>query len=114
MQVVGQNDNGLDGKWSASAGRLEHSPKIVNVFGQESAAFQQRDRNKERASWNKGAKVLRHDFSLTKLLKAGCASLSLPTATQFRRLAGESLRPKPLGGAPVSAWVAPEGRSYPA
>jgi hypothetical protein len=46
-------------------GRLEHSPKIVNVFGQEfPAAFQQGHREKERASWNKGANVLRHDFSL--------------------------------------------------
>jgi hypothetical protein len=51
MQVVGQNDNGLDGKWSAAAGRLEHRPKIVKVFGQEfPGACQQRDRKKERAS----------------------------------------------------------------
>ena len=65
MQVVGQNDNGLDRERSTLTGRLEHSPKIVNVFGQEfPAALQQRDRKKERASWNKGANVLRHDFSL--------------------------------------------------
>ena len=65
MQVIGQNNDGLDGKWSASAGRLEHLPKGVNVFGQEfPAAFQQRHREKERASGNKGPNVLRHDFSL--------------------------------------------------
>jgi len=65
MQVIGQNDNGLDSERSTLTGRLEHSPKIVNVFGQEfPAAFQQRDREKERASWNKGANGLRHDFSL--------------------------------------------------
>jgi hypothetical protein len=56
MQVIGQNDNRLDSERSTLAGRLEHSPKIVNMFGQEfSATFQQRHREKERASWNKGA-----------------------------------------------------------
>jgi hypothetical protein len=36
---------------------------MVNVFGQEfPAAFQERDREKERASWNKGAYVLRLVF----------------------------------------------------
>ena len=65
MQVIGQNVHGLDSERSTLTGRLEHSPKIVNVFGQEfPAAFQQSDREKERASWNKGADVLRHDFSL--------------------------------------------------
>jgi hypothetical protein len=34
MQVIGQNNDGLDGKWAGSAGRLEHLPKVVNVFGQ--------------------------------------------------------------------------------
>jgi len=58
MRVIGQNDDGLDGKWSALTGRLEHSPKIVNVFGQVfPAAFQQCNRKKERASWNKGAAI---------------------------------------------------------
>jgi hypothetical protein len=90
MQVIGQNNDGLDGEWSPSAGRLEHLPKVVNIFGQEfPAAFQQRDREKEHAAWNQGVYVLRHDFSLTQLLKAGCASLSRPTATggseQFKR-----------------------------
>jgi len=52
--VIGQNDNGLDSERSTLTGRLEHSPKIVNVFGQVfPAAFQPRDREKERASWNK-------------------------------------------------------------
>jgi hypothetical protein len=56
MQVIGQNDHGLDRERSTLTGRLEHSPKIVNGFGQEfPAAFQERDREKERASWNKGA-----------------------------------------------------------
>ena len=56
MQVIGQNGDGLDGERLALSGRPEHSPKIVNVFGQEfPAVFQQRDREKERASWNKGA-----------------------------------------------------------
>jgi len=77
------------------AGRLEHSPKIVNVFGQKfPAAFQQRNRKKERASWNKGANILRHDFSLIPLLTAGCASLSRPTATygyQYKKLRTVSL-----------------------
>ena len=80
MQVIGQNDDGLDSERSTLTGRLEPSPKIVNVFGQEfQAAFQQRDRKKERASRNKGSHILRHDFSLIPLLKAGCASLSRPT-----------------------------------
>ena len=36
----------------------------INGFGQEfPAAFQERHREKERAAWNKGASVLRHDFS---------------------------------------------------
>jgi hypothetical protein len=40
MQMIGQNNNGLDGKGLAAAGRLEHLPKDVNVFGQEfPAAF---------------------------------------------------------------------------
>jgi len=65
MQVIGQNDHGLDGERSASEGRLEYSPKIVKVFGQEfQAAFQQCDREEERAARNKGANILRHDFSL--------------------------------------------------
>jgi hypothetical protein len=42
-------------------------PLSENTFGE-----------KERASWNKGAKVLRHDFRLIQLLKAGCAALSRP------------------------------------
>jgi hypothetical protein len=42
--------------WSASAGRVEYLPKVVNVFGQEfPAAFQQRDREEKRAARNKGA-----------------------------------------------------------
>jgi hypothetical protein len=41
MQVIGQNNDGLDGEWPASAGLMEHLPKVVNVFGQEfPAAFQ--------------------------------------------------------------------------
>ena len=35
MQVIGQNNDGLEGEWSASAGHLEHLPKILNVFDQE-------------------------------------------------------------------------------
>ena len=51
MQVIGQNNDGLDGKWSTLTGRLENCSKIVNVFGQEfPAAFQQRHLEKERAS----------------------------------------------------------------
>ena len=50
MQVIGQNNDGLDRERSTLTGRLEHSPKIVNVFGQEfPAAFQPRHREKERA-----------------------------------------------------------------
>jgi hypothetical protein len=49
-------------------------------FGQEfPAAFQQRDRKKERAARNKGAKILRQKLGLTRLSKAGCVSLSRPT-----------------------------------
>ncbi|MGD0972091.1 MAG: hypothetical protein ABSA04_11950 [Desulfobaccales bacterium] len=44
--------------------------------------FQQSDREEERAARNKGANILRHTLSLTQLLKAGCVSLSRPTATQ--------------------------------
>ena len=63
--MIGQNDHGLDSKKSASAGRLEHRPKVVNVVGQEfTVAFQERDREKERASGNEGADILRHDFRL--------------------------------------------------
>jgi len=84
MQVIGQNNAGLDGKWSASAGRLEHLPKVVNVIGQEfPAAFQQRDCEKERAARNNGANILQYKSGLTQLPKAGCASLSRPTATRF-------------------------------
>ena len=45
---------------------LEHLPKVVNVFGQEfPAAFQQGDREEERAARNKGANILRHKSGLT-------------------------------------------------
>ena len=72
MKVIGQNNDGLDGEWPALAGRLEHLPKFVNVFGQESsAAFQQRNREKKRAAGNKGAYVLRHDFSYNPIAKGG-------------------------------------------
>ena len=65
MQVIGQNDNGLNSERATLTSRLEHSPKIINVFGQEfPAAFQQRNCEKERAPWNQGANVLRHDFRL--------------------------------------------------
>jgi hypothetical protein len=51
----------LDGKWSAAAGCLEHLPKVVKVFGQEfPAAFQQRDREAERAAGNQSANILGH------------------------------------------------------
>ena len=54
MQVIRQNHDSLDSERSTLTGRLEHSPKIVKVLGQEfPATFQQRDRKKERASWNK-------------------------------------------------------------
>jgi hypothetical protein len=83
MQVVGQNNDGLDGKWLALAASLEHLPKVVNVFGQEfPAALQQRDCEEERAARNKGANILRHTLGLTQLLKAGCVSLSRPTTTE--------------------------------
>jgi len=50
-------------------------------FGQEfPSTFRQREREKERAAWNKNANVLRHGFSLTQFSKAGCAALSRPTA----------------------------------
>jgi hypothetical protein len=68
MQVIGPNNDSLEGKWSSSAGRLEHLPKVVNVFGQEfPAAFQQRDREEEGAARNKGANILRHKSGLTQL-----------------------------------------------
>ena len=82
MEVIGQDNDGLDREWPALAGRLEHLPRVVNVFGQESpAAFQQRNREKERAARSKGTNILRKKFGLTHLLKAGCVSLSRPTAT---------------------------------
>jgi hypothetical protein len=63
MQVIGQNNDGLDSERSTLTSRLEPGPKVVNVLGQKiSAAFQERDREKERASLNKGADLLRHDF----------------------------------------------------
>jgi len=65
MQVIGKNDHGLDRERSTLTGRLEHRPKIVKGKGQElPAACQPRHRETERVSWNQGAKVLRHDFSL--------------------------------------------------
>ena len=80
MQVVGQDNDGLEGEWPASADRLENLPEVVNVFGQEfPAAFQQRDCEEERAARNKGANILWHQLGLTQLLKAGCVSLSRPT-----------------------------------
>jgi hypothetical protein len=37
---------------------------MVSGFGQEfPAAFQERDREKERASWNQGAQGLQYDFN---------------------------------------------------
>ncbi len=61
MQVIGQNHDGLDGKWPAAAGRLQHLPQSVDVFGQEfPAAVQQIDCEEEGAARNKGANVLRH------------------------------------------------------
>jgi hypothetical protein len=56
MQVIGGNHHGLDSERLALAGRHDRCPEIVKAFGQEfPAAFQDRDREKERASWNKGA-----------------------------------------------------------
>jgi hypothetical protein len=41
MQVIRQNDDGIDSEWSTLAGRHECRPEIVNVLGQEvPAAFQ--------------------------------------------------------------------------
>ena len=81
MQVIWQKNDGLDDKWPALAGSLEHLPKVVNVFGQEiPAAFQQRDCEEERATRNKDANILRHTLGLTQFPKAGCVSLSRPTA----------------------------------
>jgi hypothetical protein len=41
MQVIGQNDDGLDSEWPTLAGRHERRPEIAKVFGQEvPAAFQ--------------------------------------------------------------------------
>jgi len=42
MPVIGQNDNGLVSARSTLTGRLEHSPKIVNVFGE---SFRRRSRS---------------------------------------------------------------------
>jgi len=101
MKVIGQDNDGLDAEWSALAGRLENLPKFVNVFGQEaSAAFQQRNREKERAAGNKGAYVLRHDSGLIPLLKAGCASLSRPGTT----VANKSLAAGRLTAGPGGGW----------
>jgi hypothetical protein len=95
MPVIGLNDHVLDREPQTLTGRLEPSPKIVNVFGQEfPAAFQQLHRKKESTSWNTGADVLRHDFSLPHLLKAGCVSLSRPTATATALNGGFNLRQK--------------------
>ena len=86
MPVIGQNNDSREGKWPASAGRLEHLPKLVNVFGPEfPAAFQQLDREEEGAARNKGPNILRHKSGLTQLPKAGCASLSRPKALKFIR-----------------------------
>jgi hypothetical protein len=83
MQVIGQNDHGLDSEQSTLTGRLEHRPKIVNGFGQEfPAAFQPCDREEECAARNKDANMLRHKSGLTQLPKAGCISFSRPTTTQ--------------------------------
>ena len=83
MQMIGQNHDGLDGKWSASAGRPERLLKVVNVFGQEfPAAFQQPDSEEESAAWNKSANILRHKSGLNQLPKAGGLSFSRPTATE--------------------------------
>jgi hypothetical protein len=61
MQVIGQDHNGLDGKWSALAGRLEHLPKRVDFFGQKLAApVQLRNRKEKRTAGNKGANVSGH------------------------------------------------------
>jgi hypothetical protein len=84
MQGIWQNDDGLDSERSTFSRRHENIAKIVNAFGQEfSMAFQQGDSEKERAARNNSANVSRHDFSLTQNSKAGCASLSRPTANTF-------------------------------
>ena len=56
----GQNNAGLDREWSALTGRHERRPQIVNAFGKEfPAASPERDRERERASRNEGANVVR-------------------------------------------------------
>ena len=87
MQLIGQNNDGLDVKWPALAASLEHLPKVVNILGQEfPAAFQQRGCEEERAARNKGANILRQTLGLTQLLKAGCVSLSRPTGSELKAL----------------------------
>jgi hypothetical protein len=57
---IGQINPGSDRAWSALTGRHERHPLIVKVLGQEfPAAFQERDREQERASRNNGAYALR-------------------------------------------------------
>src|SRR5665648_1045832 len=58
----------------------------------------------------RGAYVLRHDFSLTKLLKAGCVSLSRPTVTRIagRWIARRSLVAGAGNGLHIQAVIALE------
>ncbi len=57
--MIGPNDPARDRKRWALTGRQAQRPYIAPVPGQEfSAAFQERDPEKERASWNRGAQVL--------------------------------------------------------
>jgi hypothetical protein len=56
-------------------------------FGQEfPSSFRLREREKERAAWNKSANILRQKLSLSQLLKAGCVLLSCPTACSYEIL----------------------------
>jgi hypothetical protein len=72
MEMIGQDNDGFDREWAALTGRLEYLPRVVNVFGQESpAAFQQRNREKERAARNKGANILWYKLGLTQIAEGG-------------------------------------------
>jgi hypothetical protein len=62
----------------------EAHPAFSIYFGQKfPAAFRSVIEKKERAARNKGANILRHKLGRTRLPKAGCVSLSRPTAKKY-------------------------------
>jgi hypothetical protein len=61
VQMIGQHDDGVDRKGSVPANNGEGGAKFTDVLGQQpAAAFEQRDREEERATRHERAEVAGH------------------------------------------------------